>query len=447
MSKFNFKRAWNFDGAKRQLSTQDLAQAGDPDSDFGKAMSVAVPAYGGDGEPIGVGLPTGGTTGQVLKKASDANGDATWQDEEEITKETVGLGNVANLAPADLGISDDVQAALELKLDADATLSSLSNVSDTPAGDEQVMMYDDDDDTWKPVSIDTRYAQADPSTGQVLPDKAAPFTMFGFVVEEGGNPPDGIAEVLGLGLPIIGFEYEAPPSLIPVKLAENSARAANNVVLTFPDGVAAGRKFVLAFMWSNEANYDNWTHAFSGGAAATVTKHTAAVVGTTCGVQLALVEVTTSIPVDGTMTITVRNSINSAINRVHMAAIATEIINVAADSPFDKEKQATGSSSSNMTSVTTGNTAADTVQAREVVIAAAAWNSGASPTSRVLSGTNGNLLVDDHKSDNGSSARSLAVFYKVLEAVGRANLTTSMSATDNDTGQWAATLATYKAAE
>lgn len=69
-----FKRNWNFDGASRQLSTNDLGQASDPESDFGAALAQFI-----EDLEIGSSLPPGGTVGQRLVKASSTDGDAVWQ--------------------------------------------------------------------------------------------------------------------------------------------------------------------------------------------------------------------------------------------------------------------------------------------------------------------------------------------------------------------------------
>jgi len=68
-----FKRAWNFDGAARQLSTSDLDQILDPESDMGSAIALAL-----EGLEVTGNLPAGGTLGQVLAKNSNLDGDVEW---------------------------------------------------------------------------------------------------------------------------------------------------------------------------------------------------------------------------------------------------------------------------------------------------------------------------------------------------------------------------------
>lgn len=60
------------------------------------------------------GLPTGGTTGQILEKASATDGDAIWH---TLVKGDVGLGNVDNTSDLGKPISTATQTALDLKAD------------------------------------------------------------------------------------------------------------------------------------------------------------------------------------------------------------------------------------------------------------------------------------------------------------------------------------------
>lgn len=60
----------------------------------------------------GVGVPTGGTTGQYLNKASNTNHDTQWS---TLSKSSVGLSNVDNTSDANKPVSTATQAALDTK--------------------------------------------------------------------------------------------------------------------------------------------------------------------------------------------------------------------------------------------------------------------------------------------------------------------------------------------
>jgi hypothetical protein len=62
----------------------------------------------------GVGVPTAGTTGQVLNKASNTNYDTAWH---TLVKGDVGLGSVDNTSDASKPVSTAQQTALDLKFD------------------------------------------------------------------------------------------------------------------------------------------------------------------------------------------------------------------------------------------------------------------------------------------------------------------------------------------
>jgi len=69
----------------------------------------------------GPGIATGGTTGQVLQKASGTNYDTSWH---SLVKGDVGLGNVDNTSDASKPVSTATQTALNLKADKSTTISA-----------------------------------------------------------------------------------------------------------------------------------------------------------------------------------------------------------------------------------------------------------------------------------------------------------------------------------
>lgn len=75
----------------------------------------------GDTGPAGVGLVSGGSTGQFLRKVSGADYDTSWQ---TVDQSTVGLSEVDNTADLDKPISTAVQAELDNRLQAGTILSN-----------------------------------------------------------------------------------------------------------------------------------------------------------------------------------------------------------------------------------------------------------------------------------------------------------------------------------
>lgn len=467
-----FIRRWNFDGAARQLSTIDIDTISDPDSDLGSALIDLL-----TGLVVTGSIPAGGAAGTVLQKLSSADGDASWSDitQAEVTGLVAALATketVANVAALSAALAAKAsQASLDAtnttvaskasaasvtalttvvagKADSSAlatlTLPGLADVVNTPAGDEDALAFDTGTGSWGPLDLTGRFASVDPSTHQLVAQAAAANTLFGFIIDEGSDPPPGLP--LGLGLPIIGFERALPPSLIPVMLDDNFAQAANNVVLTMPRGLDVGEKLVLGIGYSGEVTVpDHFSVVWAPSGAADILFTTKNAPNTTAGCVQAEIEVTTAIPNAATLTITARDISNVAINRVHFIAMLAAMPNTLDDALDQQVNSGSIASSSTMTVIASGPIGADTAQASEVAIGIATWNSGTGGTSRVLGGSNGWQKLTEVESDNGSSARASALFYQVQTIVGRPGLTTLMVASDNATGQACAQTATYKA--
>lgn len=477
----SFQRKWNFDVAARLMTTIDLDQMSDPESDMGAALALVLESFAVSGN-----LPVGGATGTVLTKLSTANGDADWStitmaDIEDLAAElalyatldqlntltsTVGTkasqSSVDALSASLAGKADSstvtaLSGTVDGKADSSAlaalTLSSLADVSAATPADENVVTWDETTGEFIYVNLEGRYAAADPGTNQLLPIAAAPFTLFGFVVEAGQDPPAGIEQILGLGVPVIGFEKPAIPSMVPVFLDDVSGGVVTNVVMTTPEVLAVGDKIGVVIGYSGEAtlpDHFDITYSTGAGTASFTTKNQN---NATAGCVMAEIEVTTEIPASATITVTVRNAANAAIQRTHLMAMAIRLPNTqTGSSALDRQVNGNGNSSSTMTAIASGAVASDTVMAPEVAIGFAAWNGGTAGTTRTLGGTNGWQAIplapngSNIKFDNGSAARSLAVFYRVVEAVGRPGLTTLCTASDNATGQWSASTATFKGA-
>jgi hypothetical protein len=106
-----------------------------PGSGSGQAPSVDIPTSVG---PAGVGVPTGGSTGQVLAKASAANYDTAWVDQS-------GGGSSPPFAISDI---TGLQSALNAKQALDGDLTALSALTGT-----NTLYYRSADSVWSPVVI------------------------------------------------------------------------------------------------------------------------------------------------------------------------------------------------------------------------------------------------------------------------------------------------------
>lgn len=465
-----FVRQWNFNGAARLLSTTDTAQVTDPESDLGAALQLVL-----QGIEVTANLPAGGATGTLLRKASAADGDVQWGSLStsdiaglEATLATFALnadlaalsavvGGKATIASVDAVAAsvaakasqtalDNLSATVAGKADTTAiealTLADLADVSDNAPSDGNVVGWDEDLQTFVMLDLTNRFPEADPSTGQTLPAAAAPFSLFGFIITEGENPPAGLP--LAEGVPIIGFQKQAPPSLVPILLDAQYAQTASSVVLTMPQTLDVGEKFFIAVGCSGEATVpDNFLVTPQSGSIE-ITWTTLNNPNTTAATRIAECEVTGAINSGQTITVQARIS-TTPESVVHLIACAGLLPNTADDALDGTAVDSDGSSSSNMGAIQTGNTAALTSDV-SVAIAVAFWSSGSGGTTRVLAGTNGFQELEQLKSDNGSSARSLGVFYKVLSSTAAVQFTSQMTASDTTTGQHSCQLAVFKGA-
>lgn len=73
----------------------------------------------GPAGPPGLGVPAGGTTGQILAKESSTDNDTEWK---TLTKTDVGLGNVDNTSDTNKPISTATQTALDTKANEDEVI-------------------------------------------------------------------------------------------------------------------------------------------------------------------------------------------------------------------------------------------------------------------------------------------------------------------------------------
>jgi hypothetical protein len=422
-------------------------------------------------------LPNGGTAGQILKKITNSDGDADWgalsvSDILGLTSELAGKAPTSDIvtltnalaAKADASALATLSSTVSGKAST-ASVTALSATVDTKAStaaldaktfrslvgvdgvtdplDGWVYAYDSGSSKIAPTNIATQFAQADESTGQTVYEAAAPNTLFGFIVPVGENPPPGLP--VGLGVPIIGFERPLPIIQSISLLTSDSARAVTNVVLTMPQALDAGAKVLLAIGWgADNANVVNNINITQSSGTTEKTFTTLLEPNGTIGIVICELEVLTDMANAATITITARNASNVALTKTHIMAAAFSVANQADDALNVVKSSGSLNSSSNMATITTGATATDTTEENELAFAVAGWNSSSSPTTRVLGGTNGWQKLVEVKSDNGSTARSIAVFWQLQQTIGRPNLTTQMVASDNATGQAAAQLATFK---
>lgn len=323
------------------------------------------------------------------------------------------------------------------------SIAQFADVSDLAFFDRAVPVYDGSTGALEPTDMSTRFAAADASTGRLATAAYGKYQRDIVVVNQGEQPPADITAGT------IGFTRPAVASMVPIMLRSGYVQAANNVGLVLPESLAVNDRVGIAIVADAAGTLASFVVTVSAGAA-NMFYTTFNMPNSTAAVQFARLEVTTAIPGGSTITVTPKDGTGTTINRTHLLAACYRLNNLAASTPLDQQVNNSGSSSSTLTSVVAGPTAADTVQANELAIGLVGWSSGSASAvpavSRTLAGTNGWTELTQLKSDNGSSGRSLFVAYQILTTVQRPRMTTQMTASDNQTGIWSSTLATYKGA-
>jgi hypothetical protein len=319
-------------------------------------------------------------------------------------------------------------------------LGQFAGVTDELPQDGVSPVYDLASSEFQWLDLSTIYMQKD-SSGRIAYSALPLGSVVAAVVEEGDSPPEWLP--VGGWLATVGGAAD----LTPLVGGHAFATAANTTpAATVGQDFAVGDDIAIAVMSSAEATTPvSFTFAFSSGAATLTKRGTDAVSGTTAQVIWYTGKVTTIIP--ATATYTVNSNLPGTTtdqNRAHMHAVIVKPQNlITVGEPFDQAVSSTGVNSSTLT-FSTGPTPVDTAQDRELALTVVGYNAGVTPAYRGVVAAGWTKLADFETET--ASSRAIAVFYKVIEAVGRPAFTgqfvsptdPTLPPSDSQTGQWAA---------
>lgn len=429
-----------------KLDGARLEQVGD------KRQADGTWGQGGGGGGGGATLPVGGTTGQVLKKNSNVNNDASWANKVLDSAHADNADNALlasqaqilsvprniNGVPFNGSVDITVPANVDLTgyMQKSSPLTAFTQVSDVAPVGGQSLVWDSDNSVYVPVDRTAGVALVD-GTGRLSESNWPKYFLPFVVVDPGAQAPSDF--------PLGGVVLERPAPLTLVPLVAGKGLLNTNgatLVITLTSAIPAGGAFEINLMTSAETTSGTLPTTVS---SVTPSAGGLSVTGSTPSYQSGTVQVdkvfgraTTTIPIGATITITLNQS------RVHRAAIIANMPNlVATGSLLDKNVINSGGSSGTL-DLAVGPTTTLT-QASELATMTIGHNDSTVET-RVVGGTNGWLILDSIESDNGGSSRTLTVLYKVLSSTAAVTGTFHITASDATSGAWAGSLATYKAA-
>lgn len=345
------------------------------------------------------------------------------------------------------GNSWEHQDALTGKADKGSSIAQFVDWADSPApSDDDIPVWDGSLNQYVPTDLSTRFAAADTTTGDLLYTAFAPFMGLMFIKNEGDPDPAGLP--LGLGIPIVGFQRPAAPSIVPIYGgASGSVVAGATMTVTFTQNYAVGEDLVMVIGASGEVGSGGFPAEISvtptGYAAPLTLRIRGAQAGTAqCAIYQG--KVTTAIDSGDSAVVHFRDTTNATDqNRAHGAVVAMKIPGLAA-TPFDQSAQI-GQGGSGVLNLSVGPTGALAVP-NEVAIMGIYMSGGANPSFRSIAGTNGWVLLANLETDAGTGSRILYVFYKVVSTTASVTGTATVTSTDGQTGANAMALATFKAA-
>lgn len=325
-----------------------------------------------------------------------------------------------------------LQAALDLKLTTSSNIQALANVSDAVLTDGDIHQYDAGTGQMEPIDLAGSFAAVDASTGRIV-TSAEPQWYVPIVVINEGDPVPANFPANG-----IVFSRPAAPTLLPVPAGNNSSVTSATVAVTTTQPFAVGDYIGFGIGTSGEVTLPStYSVTYGVGAGAKSTAFTASQTGSAQN-DLHYARVTTAIPTGTVITITANQ------NRTHFMVSLVKMINLASTAVLDAAagNQAGPSLSMSITS-------APTTLANEIALASFTSNPGTGAVTRTMTGSGGWTAVGPTVTAvnvGGTTARSLAVFYKVLTATAAQTATVTVNSSDGSGAAWAGTLATFKGA-
>jgi hypothetical protein len=327
-----------------------------------------------------------------------------------------------------------LQAALDAKVGTATSINLAGDVSDTAAIDGDMLRWDSSLSAWVKIDPESVFAVLGPD-GRLLTTQNPLWFVPIVVINEGDSVP--------VNFPANGIVFSRPGvvSVLPVSAGVGSAAGTNAVVIATTQPFSVGDYIGFAIGCSGEATTPvTYTVSYATGAGAKTVDITSVTALATAQNDIHHARVTTPIPSGTNITVTCNQ------NRVQMMVSLVKMVNLAATAVLDIAVANTAGAGSPL-ALTVGPSASTSVP-NEVVLVSVTGNPGPSPVVRTYAGAGGLQAVGpqvNQLSTGGTSARCLAVFYKILTTTGPVTGNVQVTSSDGSNAGWAMTMAGYKA--